>query len=109
MRSSPLGLPHLERFYDGPIPEPLRRAAIAGSARLAEIAAATGEARFFAGLVRRQIEAIRRRRAAGGSDVLMLRDLALYRRERRRFRQMGRAGAVGRFARNRVAVGAASP
>ena len=83
-------LAELERRYDGPIPEPARRAVLAGSAREAERHAAAAEARFFAGRVRNQVRAIRLRRAAGCRVPDLLADLALYRREWRRWHARAR-------------------
>lgn len=81
----------LERRYDGPIPEPLRRAALFGSTRQALGLAARAEARFLAALIDRQIETMRDRGAH--PDDRLLADLALYRRERARF--VALAGALG--------------
>jgi hypothetical protein len=73
----------LERRFDGPIPEAerslLRHASVTAMARLQ----AATEAAFFAVLVRRQIDAIRRRGGAGSPASELLDDLASYRRQRR--------------------------
>jgi hypothetical protein len=83
-------LAELERRYDGPVPAPLRRVARLGSAGAARRLAAEGQAAFFAAMVRGQLRAIRLRRADGSFYPALLDDLALYRRERRRWRRIGR-------------------
>lgn len=83
-------LAELERRYDGPIPEPLRRAALLGSGREVQFRHAAAQAGFFAARARGQIQAIRLRRAAGSLLPGMVADLALYRRERRRWRGLAR-------------------
>jgi hypothetical protein len=75
-------LAELERRFDGPIPEPLRRIAALGSAERVLLLEAEGQAMFFRALIRDQIEAIRRhRKGRGGVPESLLRDLALYRRQ----------------------------
>ena|SRR5665213_4319995 len=72
----------LERCYDGPIPEPLRRRALAGGSESSGLTEAEGQADFLAGLVRAQIAAIR---VSSREKVAWRRlhaDLALYRRRR---------------------------
>jgi hypothetical protein len=86
----------LERRYDGPVPPLLRRVARLGSARAARRLEAEGQAAFFTALARGQIRAIRLRRADGSFDPALLADLALYRRERRRWRRI--AGLFARAA-----------
>ena len=86
----------LERCYDGPIPEPLRRRALAGGSDSSGLMEAEGQADFFAGLVRSQIAAIR---VSSGEKTAWQRlhaDLALYRRRRRWWRRetMRLRGAV---------------
>jgi hypothetical protein len=71
----------LERRYDGPIPEPLRRAARFGSAQRRLLAEAEGQARFFAALVADQIESIRGARRLGTVPPRLFADLKLYRRQ----------------------------
>lgn len=75
-----------ERAYDGPLPEPLRRALRAGSAYAAARAEAHAELGFLAASIHRQIASIRARRAMGASEVTLRRDLAIYRRAWRRWR-----------------------
>lgn len=81
----------LERRYDGPIPEMQRRAVLLGSACAAQHHHAAAQARFFAGRLRRQVRAIRLCRADGGVVPGMIADLALYRRECRRWRALARS------------------
>jgi hypothetical protein len=78
----------LERRYDGPVPEALRRAARVGA--LAAYLESAGQTAFFAAMVRGQIATIRRRRADGTVYPALFADLALYRREWRRWRQRHR-------------------
>ena len=86
----------LEARYDGPIPEPLRRTVGASAPRT--LAEAEGQARFFAALVRWQIDAIRRTRRAGGAvPERLFADLTLYRRQQcwwRREAKRCRAGVT---------------
>ena len=70
----------LEQRYDGPIPEPLLRAARLGSPALAELLLAEGQARFFKGMAQGQLAIIRRRRGDGSLYPGLFADLALYRR-----------------------------
>ena len=79
-------LAELERRYDGPVPEPLLRAALLGSGPEARRRHAAAQAGFFTERARSQIRATRLRRAAGSFVPGMLADLALYRREARRWR-----------------------
>jgi hypothetical protein len=80
----------LERRYDGPIPENLRLVARQGSATIVRRLHADAQARFFAGMVKRQAQAIRQRRADASFYAAMIADLAYYRRERRRWRETAR-------------------
>jgi hypothetical protein len=88
-------LAELERRYDGPIPEPLRRIARHGSGHVVRRLHAAGQAAFFTAMARGQIRAIRLRRRDGSFYPAMLEDLGLYRDERRRWRQ--RAALVARL------------
>ena len=91
MRHDPLAeTAELERRYDGPVPPPLRLAARLGSARAARRLQAEGQAAFFTAMIRGQLRAIRLRRADGSFYPALLADLALYRRERRRWRRIAR-------------------
>lgn len=83
-------LTELERRYDGPIPEPLRLAARYGSAGIVRLLEAAGQAAFFRTMVRGQVATIRRRRLDGTFYPALLDDLALYRREWRRWRRLCR-------------------
>jgi hypothetical protein len=80
----------LERRFDGPIPETLRLIARLGSAAALRRLQAEGQAEFFSSLARSQLRAIRRGREAGRLAPGLLSDLALYRRERRRWRRVAR-------------------
>jgi len=80
-------LAELERHYDGPIPEPLRLIARTGSAKRALSAEAEGQTRFFAMMIRNQIEALRRSGGKMRTSSHLLADLALYRRERHFWRR----------------------
>jgi len=77
------------RFYDGPIPVPLRAALRYGGALAAERRQAQSEAAFFTKLVAKQLTALRTR--APGASQRLLDDLALYRTERRRWRSLARS------------------
>jgi hypothetical protein len=91
MRHDPLpATAALERRYDGPIPPPLRLIAQLGSARAVRRLRAEGQAAFFTAMARGQLRAIRLRRADGSFYPALLADLALYRRERRRWRRIAR-------------------
>jgi hypothetical protein len=83
----PTALDRLERAYDGPIPEPARRAWRYGSAARADWIAASAQLDFFRTRLRRQIGIIRQRRATGTLTPDLLPDLALYRRQWRRWRR----------------------
>ena len=72
-------LAELERRYDGPVPEHLRRAAHLGSAAAVEFLAAIGEACFWRSMVRGQIAIIRQRRSDGSWYPALVSDLRLYR------------------------------
>jgi hypothetical protein len=80
----------LERRYDGPVPPQLRLVARLGSARDLRRLEAEGQAAFFTAMARGQLRAIRLRRADGSFYPALLADLALYRRERRRWRRIAR-------------------
>jgi hypothetical protein len=75
-----------ERRFDGPLPEPLRRALRAGSAHAAARTEVRAELGFLAAGIRSQLASIRALRASGGCEVALRRDLALYRRAWRRWR-----------------------
>jgi hypothetical protein len=75
-----------ERAFDGPLPEPLRRALRAGSARAAARAEASAELAFLAISIHGQLASIRALRASDECDAALRRDLALYRRAWRRWR-----------------------
>ncbi len=82
-------LAELERRYDGPIPEPLRRNfRVFAESRL--LIDARGQADLFGALIRSQIEAIRRARRAGIVPGRLLADLKLYRRQEFCWRQEAR-------------------
>jgi hypothetical protein len=78
----------LQNRFDGPIPEPLRAAALAGSALEAARIGAAADARFFAGVITRQLETIRQLRRAGRPVRTLINDLGFYRRERQRLRRV---------------------
>jgi hypothetical protein len=77
-----------ERCFDGPLPEPLRRALRAGSAHAAARTEARAELGFLAAGIRSQLVSIRALRTSGGCDGALRRDLALYRRAWRRWRSV---------------------
>jgi hypothetical protein len=81
-------LGELERRFDGPVPEADRGFAHLGSVTAMELLRAKTETAFFAALVRGQIRAIRRRRAAGSAHSGLLEDLACYRRQHRAWRRV---------------------
>jgi hypothetical protein len=81
----------LERRYDGPVPEPIRRALRAGSLRQAERIQAAAETRFLAAAIRQQVAAIRATRRRGRDDAPLCHDLVTYRRAWRRWRAVERA------------------
>jgi hypothetical protein len=83
-------LAELELRFNGPIPVPLRRAALLGSPTVAERLAAEGQIAFFTALVRGQLAIIRVRRTDGSFYPSLLDDLALYRRQRRFWRARAR-------------------
>ncbi len=80
-------LSELERRFDGPIPEPLRRAALLGQSLLPLRLLAEAQVCFFAALVRGQIATIRQRRRDGSFYEHLLADLAFYRQRRRLWRR----------------------
>lgn len=91
MSRDPLpALAALERRYDGPIPEPLLRAARLGSPALAALLLAEGQARFFKGMAQGQRAIIRRRRADGSLYPGLFADLAFYCRRWRAWRRRAR-------------------
>ncbi|HEX4113731.1 MAG TPA: hypothetical protein VH020_14455 [Stellaceae bacterium] len=77
----------LEQRYDGPIPEPLKRIAIHGSAARRSFIEAASQAQFFSAMIRGQLEAIRRSRHGGAIPAGLYADLALYRRRRHWWRR----------------------
>ncbi|HEY5211005.1 MAG TPA: hypothetical protein VIJ42_16325 [Stellaceae bacterium] len=77
----------LERCYDGPIPEPLRRRALSGCGAPPGLIEAEGQADFFAGLVRAQIAAIRVSSGETAAWQRLHADLALYRQRWRWWRR----------------------
>jgi hypothetical protein len=80
-------LSELERRFDGPVPEADLSFVRLGSVTAIGQRRAETEIAFFAALVRRQIRAIRRCRAAGSLHSGLLEDLARYRRQRRAWRR----------------------
>jgi hypothetical protein len=80
----------LERRYDGPISETSRRIARCGSETRLRLIEAAGQAEFFRHLARGQIDIIRRRRRDGSFYAALADDLALYRREARRWAKRAR-------------------
>lgn len=82
-------LDELERRFDGPIPEAERSFARFGSVTAMRRLQTTAETAFFAALVRRQINAIRRRRATGSVvPSRLIEDLDRYRRQHRAWRRL---------------------
>ena len=79
-------LSDLERRFDGPIPEALRRATLLGHSLSLRLLA-EAQVCFFSSLVRAQIATIRQRRWEGSSYPQLLADLAFYRERRRLWRQ----------------------
>jgi hypothetical protein len=75
-------LSDLERRFEGPIPEPLRRAALLGSSLLPVRLLAEAQVCFFSSLVRGQIATIRQRRRDGSFYQRLMVDLAFYRERR---------------------------
>ena len=80
-------LSDLERRFDGPIPEPLRRAALLGHSLLPLRLLAEAQVCFFTALVRGQIATIRQRRRDGSFYEQLVADLAFYRERRRIWRR----------------------
>jgi hypothetical protein len=76
-----------ERQYDGPLPEPLRAALRAGSARESARVRARAELDFLADSIHAHLVAMRALRATGLPDGPLRRDLAVYRRAWRRWRE----------------------
>lgn len=87
-------LAELERRFNGPIPEPLRLAARLGSPERVEFLRAEGQAAFFRAMTLGQVAILRRRRADGSAYPALLEDLALYRRQWRRWRRRARTLAA---------------
>src|SRR5690349_9620496 len=81
-------LADLEREFNGPVPAPALRAARYGSADMALLVRARGEAAFFMAMTRGQIATIRERRRDGSFYPALLADLALYRRYRQAWRRL---------------------
>jgi hypothetical protein len=84
----------LERRFDGPIPEPLRLMALHGSARAVLLRRARRQEAFFAALIPSQKRAIALRRQDGSFYPALLADLALYRRQKRRWAAIARRLAM---------------
>lgn len=80
-------LSDLERRFDGPIPEPLRRATLLGHSLLPVRLLAEAQVSFFAALVHGQIATIRQRRRDGSFYEQLVSDLAFYRERRRLWRR----------------------
>jgi hypothetical protein len=78
-----VALADLQRRYDGPIPAPLRRAAQFGALARLRLAEAENQANLFTTLIFDQLGAIRQRRALGRVPEELVRDLTVYRRQRR--------------------------
>jgi hypothetical protein len=90
-RPTPLRiLDALERRYDGPLPPPLRDAALSGSADLALLYRARSETAFFSRLLLGEIEALRAGAKPNGSPG-DCGDFAYYRRSRRAWRRLAHA------------------
>lgn len=83
-------LAELERRFDGPVPPALKLVARHGTLRAVRLLQARGQEAFFAAMIRGQLRAIRARRQDGSFYPAMLKDLALYRRQRRRWRRIAR-------------------
>lgn len=84
------GLPALstlERCFDGPIPEPVRRSALLGNAVLPALLLAEAQVRFFASMIRGQFAIIRHRRGTGSFYQELASDLVLYRKQGRLWRR----------------------
>lgn len=75
----------LERRYNGPIPEPAKRAVVYGTLTRWLLIEAVAQAEFFSALVRGQLWAIRQTNGAVPANLYI--DLALYRRCRYRWRR----------------------
>ena len=80
-------LSDLERRFDGPIPEPLRRTTLLGHSLASLRLLAEAQVCFFACLVRGQIATIRQRRRDGSFYQRLMADLAFYRERRRLWRR----------------------
>jgi len=78
-------LAELERRFNGPIPEPLRRAAQLGSPERVALLQAEGQRAFFRSMLRGQVAIIRQRRLDGSFYSALLADLVLYRQGWRRW------------------------
>jgi len=87
----------LERRYDGPIDQEARHIARCGSESALRLIEAAGQADFFRRLARGQVAIIRQRRRDGSFYPALIEDLALYRREGRRWanRARGLRGQAG--------------
>lgn len=85
------GIEELELRFNGPVPEPLRRAARYGSAMRLAVLEAEGQSAFFRAMTFGQIEIIRRRRREGSFYPTLLTDLGLYRERWRYWRQTAQA------------------
>jgi len=80
-------LSSLERRFDGPIPAPLREAALLGGSLFAALLLAEAQVCFFASLMRGQIATIRRRRKDGTLYPALVLDLWFYRERLRMWRE----------------------
>jgi hypothetical protein len=80
-------LSELERRFDGPIPEPLRRATLLGHSLLPLSLLADAQVCFFGALVRGQVATIRHRRRDGSFYEQLVADLAFYRERRQLWRR----------------------
>ncbi len=80
----------LERRHDGPLSGEARRIARCGSETRLRFIEATGQAEFFRHLARGQLDIIRRRKMDGSFYPELVEDLALYRREARRWAKRAR-------------------
>jgi hypothetical protein len=80
----------LERRYDVPLSGEARRIARCGSETRLRLIEAAGQAEFFRRMARGQVAIIRRRRIEGSFYPELIEDLALYRREARRWARRAR-------------------
>ncbi|HEV2546306.1 MAG TPA: hypothetical protein VGU20_03130 [Stellaceae bacterium] len=80
-------LSELERRFDGPIPELLRRSTLLGHSLLPLRLVAEAQVCFFTSLIRGQIATIRQRRRDGSFYAQLVADLAFYRERRQLWRR----------------------